>query len=405
VTARLRSGEFWVRVALALYAAYLGWLFLRWALRHDQVDFGVYRAGGAALLHGRDLYKLRVPPVYLPFTYPPAAAALFVAFSAVSVRTGQFLWAAVAIVGLWFFVRLTLRRYAAGFASTSVLVTLVLFIFVARSNPLRLGMQLGQINVVIGLLIVADLCGVLPRVPRGCMIGVAAALKLTPAFLVAYFLAVRRFREAANAAATFVAISVAAFVVAPHASRNYWLDGYFADARRTGRISYISNQSLNGVLIRVVHSSVHAKPWWLLAAVAVAAFVLVCVRRIEPDRPWLAEALAMATMLLVSPVSWIHHWILVLPFLVAGTRLCLEAAGRARFVLFAAIGLLSVLLYEGVAFKVPHNHNLEYHHTVVQFFVGNADVLVLLGVVAGAAILALRQPSALRNLAASGAAT
>jgi len=37
--------------------------------------------------------------------------------------------------------------------------------------------------------------------------------------------------------------------------------------------------------------------------------------------------------------------------------------------------------------------------------VGNADVFVLLGVVAGGAILALRQPSALRNLAASGAAT
>lgn len=43
-----------------------------------------------------------------------------------------------------------------------------------------MGLGLGQINVVVALLVVADLRGVLAWLRRGLMIGVAAALKLTP---------------------------------------------------------------------------------------------------------------------------------------------------------------------------------------------------------------------------------
>jgi alpha-1,2-mannosyltransferase len=354
--------------------------YLRLAGTHDQVDFGVYRAGGHAILTGRDLYTLRVPPVGLPFTYPPAAALFFAPLALIPVHAGQVIWTATSILGLCWFVRLTMRRYATGNVATNTTALLVVLILIARSNPVGGNLSLGQINVLIGLLVVADLCGALSRIPRGVMSGVAAALKLTPLFLVAYFVAVRRYRAASVAACTFAGVTALAFLVAPRASTAYWLHGYFADARRTGGIAYISNQSINGVIVRLTGSPSNAPVFWFPAVIVTGAVVLSAVRRLHDRRPWLAESIAVAAMLLLSPVSWVHHWILVFPFLVACFRLC---AHRKQWgVLLLLTCMLSASLWFGIVWHVPNTHDREYHHTVWEFLVGNSDVLLLLAVLA-----------------------
>jgi alpha-1,2-mannosyltransferase len=349
--------------------------YLRSAGSHDQVDFGVYRAGGRAVLNGRDLYALRVPPIGLPFTYPPASAVLFAPLAWLPVRAGQVMWAAASLLGLYVFLRLTLLRYATGRAATSALLLPAVFILVARADPLRVNLLLGQVNVLIALLVVVDLCGVLSRVPRGVMTGIAAALKLTPLFLVAYFVAVRRYRDAAVAAATFVAVTALAFVVAPKASTEYWFHGYFADAKRTGGIGYISNQSINGLIVRIAGRIDNTRAYWLPIAIVVTAAILWWVRRAHDQRPWLAESIALAAILLLSPVSWIHHWILALPFLVACGRLAWEQH-PARWVLVPA-GALAIVLWFGVIWHVPNTHDREYHQNLWQFLAGNSPVLLL----------------------------
>ena len=72
--------------ALIVVIGFECWSFVREALRYDQVDFGVYRHGGTAMLHGADLYALRVGTLRLPFTYPPAAALLFAPFAWLAIR-------------------------------------------------------------------------------------------------------------------------------------------------------------------------------------------------------------------------------------------------------------------------------------------------------------------------------
>ncbi len=362
--------------------------YLRYAATHDQVDFGVYRAGGSAILHGNNLYTLRAPHSGLPFTYPPASAALFALLAWMPLRFGQVVWTALSLAALLVFVRLTLRRYATGFAATSVLVLLVVAIVFARSDPVRVNLDYGQINLLIGLLVVADLCGVLPRIPRGVMIGIAAALKLTPLFLVAYFVAVRRYRDAAVAAGTFVAVSALAFLCSPRASVDYWFHAYFADARRTGGIAYISNQSINGVIIRLSGSVDHGRAFWLPVAVVVAAGILWAARRVHTQRPWLAEAIALAAMLLLSPVSWVHHWVLLLPFVVACYRLGTE--GKPRRVLLFLVSALSLTLWFGLVWHVPNTHDREFHHTLWQFLEGNSDVLLLGATIVAAVVAALK---------------
>jgi alpha-1,2-mannosyltransferase len=361
-------------------------LSLHSAATHDQIDFEVYRAGGRAILQGHDLYALRVPPLQLGFTYPPASAVMFALLGFGPLRLDQVVWIALSFVGLYVYVRLVLRRYATGIAATSVAGAVLLFIVVTRANPVRVNFHLGQINVLIALLVCADLSDALPRVPRGVMTGIAAALKLTPLFLVLYFVVVRRHRTAAVAAITFAAVTLTAWVIAAHASAEYWLHGYFADARRTGGIGYISNQSLNGVLVRLTGTPEHAHAIWLPVAVVAAGFVLWAARRIHDRRPWLAEAVAIAAMLLVSPVSWIHHWILVLPFLVACFRLFSEQVSLRRVGMALTVAL-SVSLFFGFVWKVPNTNDREFHLGLRQFLVGNSP-FILLVVTLGVAIAA-----------------
>ena len=120
----------------------------------------------------------------------------------------------------------------------------------------------------------------------------------------------------------------------------------------------------------------HGRAFWLPIAILTAAAILWSVRRIHDERPWLAESIAMAAMLLLSPVSWVHHWILVLPFLVACFRLAGE--DRSRRVLPALTYALTAALWFGIVWRVPNTHDREYHHNLWQFLVGNSDVLLLL---------------------------
>jgi alpha-1,2-mannosyltransferase len=257
-------------------------------------------------------------------------------------------------------------------------------------------MNLGQINVFLALLILADFCGVFRRLPRGALIGIAAALKLTPAFLIVYLLVVRRYRTAAVAASTFALVSVVAAAFAPSASWRYWMHGYFADAHRTGDLSYISNQSLNGFFVRLMGGPSQARPLWIASAGATAIFVLWLVRRAHSERPWLGEALAMSGMLLVSPVSWVHHWIIVLPLLCAAFRCASETSGRIRIALVGATIALSGVLLFGVVWRVPVTGNRVYHQSAWHFLVGNCQVLLLVALIAALAAYVLRASPAPR---------
>ena len=63
-------------------------------------------------------------------------------------------------------------------------------------EPLRANLEFGQINVVLMTLVIADCVPRRTYWPRGALLGVAVALKLTPAVFLLYFL-LRRDRRAA----------------------------------------------------------------------------------------------------------------------------------------------------------------------------------------------------------------
>ena len=354
--------------------------YLAIAILIRQSDFPVYRAGGIHVFDGQ-LYTFHVAG--LPFTYPPFSALLFAPLAPLPLRLAQGIWMVISLIGLWLVVRLTMQRFASAKFAANVQLQLLVFVLVAVSDPLRDGLALGQIDILVALLVIADLAGALSRIPRGVLIGIAAAIKLTPLFLIAYLLVVRRWRDAAVAAGTFAVLTLGTFLVLPSASMTYWIHGYFVNLAHWD-LGKVSNQSINGLIVRLLGTPVGASRLWLPAALIVAGVVLWTARRVVTTRPWVAESMALATIVAISPLSWIHHWVYVLPLVVAGIRLGLEPKFR---VVLVATSALAINLLIGSIWFVNHASRT----SVLSLVVGSSDILLLL-IVLGAMAWTLRAP-------------
>jgi alpha-1,2-mannosyltransferase len=186
------------------------------------LDLGIYRQAVRAFLAGDQVYDLRFT-LGLPYTYPPVTLPLLTPLAGFDDATALHVLMAVSVVAVfltvWFGTGLMGYRGAAGRLGVAGAVTgLALWL-----EPVSSNLDLGQVNAVLMLLIVADLA--LPDRNRftGVGIGIAAACKLVPGIFVVYLLATRRFRAAAVAVGAFAATTLAGWVLAPSLSHACWL--------------------------------------------------------------------------------------------------------------------------------------------------------------------------------------
>ncbi|MFR0360394.1 glycosyltransferase 87 family protein [Streptomyces sp. MCC20] len=279
-------------------------------LLRDWFDLRVYYgAVNTWIHHGGRLYDYRVPGTAYGFTYPPFAAVSMLPMTLVGLRTaivGSVLLnlAALALIlhvlteGAW-------RRYG-WFGCALGACLLALF------EPLRDTFSFGQVNLLLLALVLTDAWLLTTGRERraGAGIGLAAAIKLTPALFIGLLLLARRWRPAAVAGAVTAAATALAALVAPGASRFYWTEALW-DTSRVGRLGYVSNQSLQGILARL--GDTHRTAW--AAAVLVVLGVWAWrTRRALAAGDWPAAfALTGATACLVSPITWVHHLVWLLP--------------------------------------------------------------------------------------------
>lgn len=325
-------------------------------------DLIVYRVGGNAWLDGIPLYTTEFP-YRLPFTYPPVSAVLF---SLLGVLPWAAAIAALSVAGLLALSLTTMlvapahRRMA--FAAAAVGLGLAL-------EPVRDTLMLGQVNLVLMGLVAFDCLAPRTRYPRGMLIGLAAAVKLTPAIFVLYFLAKRRYAPAGTAAATFAGVTTLGFLLAPTDSIRYWTTSLF-DADRVGGAAFATNQSLRAAFIRFGLDPAVAQVCWLVLAAAVLALAWFGTRR-AGDRI-MALLVVVTAGLLVSPVSWSHHWVWIAPaVVVAGVRVWRSRNRRHATVLAALV----VIFVAGQRF-LPHAEDRELAWTWWQHVLGNSYLLV-----------------------------
>ena len=337
-------GLLWLLAAAAL--GYATWQLLGHA--HYRIDIDVYRMGGRAWLNNRPLYTGGVlfhTPIglNLPFTYPPLAAVAFCPFAwlglpaasmAITLTTLTLLIVSTLIVLTRLDVWAT-SRVAPGPAWLRRCWLAVLIVAAAAIwlEPIKSNFAYGQINVVLMTLVIADCVPRRTAWPRGVLLGIGIALKLTPAVFLLYFLLRRDVRAALTAVASFVAATVAGFVVAWGDSWEYWTDTV-RNTDRIGAPELNTNQNISGVLARLSLGQDQRFALWVAGCLLVLGVTVWAARRVlDAGEPTLAVICIALFGLVVSPVSWSHHWVWMLPaVLVTGVM-----AWRRRNAALAAV--------------------------------------------------------------------
>jgi len=374
------------------------------------VDLKVYELSGAATRAGGHLYALRFPGA-LAFTYPPFAALLLAGVTLASNALLQLLFTGMSLALLPFMLacalKLDRRRSPAARASSSAATrfagapsarsaergarltcALVAAAAAIWLEPVWTTLRYGQIDLLIATLVVWDLSRPESARSKGLGIGLAVALKLTPAIFIVYLFFTRRTRAAAVSLTTFATSVAFAYVALPGDSREYWR-GAFAEPSRVGRIENAANQSLRGALARVLHTTSVTHAWLVLAAVAGVVGLSLAVLAARKGQEARGFALCALTALLVSPISWSHHWVLAVPALLL---LVLEAGRRNSTAGLVTCALVALVAYAHTIWWVPINHppHSELHLDTLQLVFANAYVLGALALLIGEAIRVLR---------------
>ena len=172
------------------------------ALVHQQLDLGTYLLGGAHAA-SNDLFSVTYPTDHLGFTYPPFSALLFAPFAHLPPRVCEVAFSWVNLGALGALIAVSLRAVGAALDRRTVLWwALALVLPVLLFDPVRQTFLLGQVNIILALMVVADLTLDLP-LPRGILVGLAAAIKVTPIILIPYLFLTRQGRSGARAIASF----------------------------------------------------------------------------------------------------------------------------------------------------------------------------------------------------------
>jgi alpha-1,2-mannosyltransferase len=341
-TGQSRHSGHWLLIAGivvfgGVLAAYIADLTQHVPIMGTMRDLVVYRTGGLIArhapppgnsAHGVTLYSWRGRN-HVAFTYTPIAAIIFAAGSLLSWLALRWVMTIISVAALLLSVWLTFG--ALGYPSRRVRAGATLLVAAAAlaTEPIQQTLALGQINLLLMLLVVADLMPPRPRWWSGAGIGLAAGIKLIPLIFIPYLLLTGRFRQAAVALGTFAATIGIGYAALPGASARYWWDGLFLDANRITFLGTRGNQSLRGMVTRFIGSVNGSGGAWLAVAITVAIVGLVAAAALaragQPVPGMLACAL---TGLLVSPLTWDHHWVWVAPGLAYLAHLAVRARNR-----------------------------------------------------------------------------
>jgi alpha-1,2-mannosyltransferase len=354
------------------------------------VDLTIYRYGGEAVLSGAHLYDLRFPGA-LAFTYPPLPALLFTALTLPSMALLKPLLTGANLVLLPLMLAFALRLAPLELSLTrarAIRLALLASALALWLEPVWTTLRYGQIDLLIGAVILYDLSRPDGSRWKGAGIGLAVAIKLTPAIFALYLLLTRRLRAAAVSLAVFLGAVALGFALIPGDSRAFW-GGDFLRSGRVGRIENAANQSLRGAWSRLLHSMSIETVWLCTAALIVLAGMTLAVlagRRGDDARGF---SLCALTGLLVSPISWTHHWALAVPALML---FAIDARRRRSALALLAAAAAAVLALIHVTWWVPVNRprHSELHLGALQLIYSNAYVgIALVGLAAGS-VSALR---------------
>ena len=355
-------------VASAPVVTILGWLVLLvpayWSMVDDtgqwlfKLDSFVYYEAVRQWLDGGDLYSWYANPGQhlWPFTYTPLAAWVISPLTWMSYQQATVLLIVATPLCAAVTAYAVLRRLAVAPRMARGLAPWLALIGVIALEPFPKTMEYAQVNAILMALVAVDLFLVPDRSRwRGALSGLAAAIKLTPAVAILVLLARREWRAAATMAGSAVGLTLLAALAAPAESWEFFTSAMW-DPGRAGFADYSGNQNLKGAIARGLPESTWNLTWAACSLLAVVAAWFLC-RRLDRLRGAggaaggpgqddglilsLQISVVMVLGLLISPISWSHHWVWCLPVLMSVAAAtwrwrstALGVAGAAGFLVF-----------------------------------------------------------------------
>lgn len=310
-------------------------------------DLKIYQMAGKDLKAGGQLYD--APYIHeFPFTYPPFAGWFFEWMADFSDHDLMVIWQWVTGIALFIVIMLVIRERGYRLGPLTWLVGIALLVSSLAAEPINGTFYYGQINILLMFLVSLDL--LLPtklRLP-GIGIGIAAGMKLTPAYMGLALLFQKRWWAAIGSIAAF-AVTIGIGVAFVPDAMDFWTDKIF-NSNRIGEVDAPGAKSLRSVLARLTGEDDTAL--WLLGVAIIVMVTMLALRT-----AWIrknstaAFALTGLSACLVSPFSWYHHFVWVVPFGIWVMLAVNEAIGtRLRTVwgaqLAAVASFLALLIVE-----------------------------------------------------------
>ena len=324
-----------------------------------RIDAAVYREGALALVNGESLYAqpFDMGDISLPFIYPPIGAILFAPW-------GYFDFITVELAGNLVVIGSSLLLLLCLYLVTNAVLSgrdkLLAFTIAAISwpialfaEPVFLNADLGQINILIMALVVMDLLPIKRRIPRGVLIGLAAAIKITPLAMLLYFLVKKDFRGIINAVISLLAFTAIGAVLAWENTKEFFsstLLNLSAEGDSGVDTTFQSNSSIQAMLYRWWASKADAEAsslptilWIVLSLIAVAAVAYLMHQLFSRGLHVEAVMVNAMLMLLISPISWSHHWVWLPLWAVVFFVRYRQHRSHPKFLLWSGV-ILSVML-------------------------------------------------------------
>jgi membrane-associated phospholipid phosphatase len=280
-------------------------------------DLLVYHGAGGVAGAGENLYAFQTV-FAMPFTYPPFGALVLEPIARMPLGVAQALWTVATLAAVVVLAATVLRPVAARIGLPLTVAAMLV------SSPIRSHVRFGQVGVFLVLLVTLDL---LRRGrARGWGLGLATAIKLTPAVFLPWLVVTRQWRRLSATLLWCGGATLLGLLLLWPSSGDY-LFRASRDTSRFGVNDIPGNQSIRGMLLRLLPDT-PAERAWLAAAVVLVAIGTYQAWRCERAGDRLAAVGVLAALsVAVSPISWVHHLVFLAVPIAA-----LAAAGRWRLV-------------------------------------------------------------------------
>lgn len=364
------------RLGIIGAVCYAAWLAIDvFGRPYNFFDMRIYHGAMVWWASGRDLYEFIAPQTTLGFTYPPFAGLVMLPMTLIPMATAGWFTAIAGIATLAAVLAALLRPivdrlgwplwFAVGIA-TPVAVAI---------EPIRETIGYGQVNLLLFGLVMADLVALRWRARggrsggspvtggplrrfwfsgawAGVGIGLATSVKLTPALFICYLLITRQWRAAMTAIGTTLGVTAGSFLIVNSESATYF-GSVLWQTERVGAADMTPNQSLAGLLARLYDSIETPGLLWFSFALLMLALGLSRAATAHAEGDELtAFTLVGLTANVISPISWTHHLVFVVPAIIVLADAAVRRRNASRGLLHRA-GSTSPLQYQVAALRSP----------------------------------------------------